>query len=146
MKHSIRFHCGNFERFAEPNEFLLITQVVQTDKVMSETGYNILKRAESGPVIVFCNNENTFNGLRRAIVDANFDVDPDVEAIFYPEDVKEETKVCPVDRNGRIKLWPKGMFDQVTSDLCAIITGTSRNKKVNESRKDQDQNTATKAS
>ena len=145
---SIRFHCGNFERFAFNNEYyLLITQGTKTDKKMSEAGYDLLGAAEIAPITVFCNNENTFNGLRRAIVERNFDTDPDVEVIFYPDEDERQVAACPVDRNGRIKLWPRDMFDQVSADLCAIINGASRNKKANaERRENQNQDTATETS
>ena len=146
--HPIRFHCGNYERFQEPDEYLLITQGVQTDKVMSQTGYNILKRAEDGPVIVFSNVNIVFNGFRKAIAEANFDSDPDIKVIFYPDDLECFQEESKINRYAYLDNWPSDMFNQDCADAASIITAVSNRRKKEKlaKGKDQNQDTAPEAS
>lgn len=134
--HPIRFHTGNYERVLLSDGFIIITQGVETGKASSINGQNVVKMAEKEPINVFSNVETVFSGFRRGIVELGLDVDPDIEVIFYPEDVNLPHKTIKINRFGRLESWPHDMLNQTVDDSRSIIMKSMNLRKKGPKRSD----------
>lgn len=121
----IELHCGCYltMRRAATEAMTVMTQGFETPAEMSERGRQLLKEWDGGSEEVkrFTNNDHVLNGLRVAIMEAEYDAVPDWITIhFWPKGL--EQVVITVNQYGRLSKWPVGFFDQIENDLCKLIS------------------------
>lgn len=72
-------------------------------------------------VFIETHSEHVVNGLRLAILKKEYKIcNDDIRIYFFDEDYS--IKPLIVERNGRIKNWPKHFFDQYQNELAEILT------------------------
>jgi predicted ATPase len=88
----------------------------------------MLARLASNGVQVYVetHSEHILNGFRLAALKEDYDISSDdLRIYFFDKDFTVEA--LTVEKNGKIRNWPDGFFDQINKELAAILTiGTKR--------------------
>ncbi len=84
----------------------------------SKFGFDAFMNMGGIPRAIFTQSENILNGARKAKV-FNPLLDVELEGRLYINNVLANTLVF--NRYGSADNWPKGFFDQMEDDLCAIL-------------------------
>lgn len=84
--------------------------------------YMLAKLASRGvQVFIETHSEHVVNGLRLAALKSEYRLsNEDIKIYFFDEDYS--IKSLDIEKNGRIKNWPKRFFDQYQSELAEILT------------------------
>jgi predicted ATPase len=89
--------------------------------------YMLARLASNGvQVYVETHSEHILNGFRLAALKEDYDISSDdLRIYFFDKDFTVEA--LTVEKNGKIRNWPDGFFDQINKELAAILTiGTKR--------------------
>lgn len=74
-------------------------------------------------MVVETHSENVINGVRLAVIDGLVSSD-DVGLLFFSPregDTEPNVDAISIDSLAELSLWPKGFFDQQSSDLAKLI-------------------------
>jgi predicted ATPase len=84
--------------------------------------YMLSKLAATGvQVFVETHSEHVLNGFRLAALKPEYDIESDdLELYFF--DTNYEVSHLKIERNGRIKNWPRHFFDQYQHELAEIMS------------------------
>jgi len=70
-------------------------------------------------VLIESHSDHILNGLQVAVVD-NFIGENEISVLYFQSDNQEPVVQIPIQKNGRIDVWPEGFFDQSNKDLERI--------------------------
>lgn len=111
---------------AQPGSMLIVenTEAHLHPAAQSAIGRFLACVSSSGvQVVVETHSENVINGVRLAVIDGLVSSD-DVGLLFFSPregDTEPNVDAISIDSLAELSLWPKGFFDQQSSDLAKLI-------------------------
>jgi predicted ATPase len=110
---------------AQKSEILIIEnpEAHLHPKAQSELTKFLAKVASCGvQVFIESHSEHILNGLRIAALEPDIELDTeDVNILYFQNDDKKPFVKLPVEKDGKIKNWVDGFFDQQEQDLAKIF-------------------------
>lgn len=71
-------------------------------------------------VLVESHSDHILNGLQVAVVDKIIG-ENEISVLYFQSDNQEPVVQIPIQKDGRIEVWPEGFFDQSTKDLERVL-------------------------